>query len=48
MTNTIDTISPTGVTLRFGPYVLMAGAAVVLLVIMARRRKDTEDKSNSI
>lgn len=47
-TNEMKSISPTGVTLRFGPYALMAAAAVVLLVMASRRRKDTQDKSNSI
>lgn len=47
-TNTLNAISPTGVVLRFAPYIIMAGIAVVLLVLAARRRKDTQDKSSSI
>ncbi len=47
-TNTLNAISPTGVVLRFAPYIIMAGIAVVLLVLASRRRKDTQDKSGSI
>lgn len=47
-TNSLNDVSPTGVVLRFAPYIIMAGVAVVLLVIMSRRRRDTQDKSNSI
>lgn len=47
-TNNLEQVSPTGVVLRFGPYLIMAAAAVVLLVMASRRRKDTQDKSNSI
>jgi hypothetical protein len=39
-TNTLNDISPTGVVLRFAPYIFIAAAAVLLLVFARRRRED--------
>ena len=38
ITNTLDEISPTGVTLRFAPYMMMLGAAFFLVAVSRRRR----------
>ena len=40
--NTLLLISPTGVVLRFAPYVIMLGAAFVLIILGKRRREDEE------
>ena len=36
--NNLDTISPTNVVMRFAPYLFILGAAIVLLVLMRRRK----------
>ena len=41
-TNTLNEISPTGVVLRFAPYVVMLGAAFFLILVAKRRREDEE------
>lgn len=43
-TNELNSISPTNVVMRFAPYLFILGAAIVLLVLMRRRRasRDTE------
>lgn len=38
-TNTLDEVSPTGVVMRFGPYLLMLLAAAAFAVIIRRTRK---------
>ena len=43
ITNTLLTISPTGVTLRVAPYVLMLGAGLLLVFFSRRRRARAED-----
>ena len=48
VTNNLDLISPTGVVLRFAPYIIMAGIAVALLELASRRRKDAQDESDAI
>ncbi len=42
-TNTLLTISPTGVALRVAPYVLMLGAGIFLLVLTKRRKNKEEE-----
>ena len=38
VTNELGTISPTNVVMRFAPYLFILGAAIVLLVMMRRRK----------
>ena len=37
-TNTLNEVSPTNVVMRFAPYLFILGAAIVLLVLMRRRK----------
>ena len=43
ITNTLVTISPTGVTLRIAPYAIMLAAGVCMLIFSRRRRTAYED-----
>lgn len=43
-TNNLETVSPTGIVLRFAPFIIIAGIGVVLLVLTRRtRRKEESD-----
>lgn len=42
VTNTLDEVSPTNVVMRFAPYLFILGAAIVLLVLMRRRKAHNE------
>lgn len=42
-TNTLDAISPTGYVTRFAPYALLVAFALVLLVVVRRRRNEHAD-----
>ncbi len=41
-TNQLNSISPTGVVLRFGPYLLMFAAGAALFILAMRRRKSED------
>lgn len=40
-TNNLESVTPTGIFLRYAPYIIMAAAAIILIVAMRRRK--TED-----
>lgn len=46
-TNSLNEVSPTGVALRFAPYIIMTIVATFLLII-ARRKKDNKDTGFAI
>ena len=45
--NKYDTVSPTGLALRYGPFVLLLAGAVCFFIV-GRKRKETKEESDSI
>lgn len=45
ITNTMETISPTGVVLRVAPYALMLGAGIILLVVLKSRKNKAAEEA---
>ena len=41
-TNTLMTISPTGVVMRFAPYMMILGAGIALVMVSRRRKAEQE------
>ena len=44
LTNTLDTISPTGYVVRFAPYALMLIGGIVLLIIAKKHKRHTDEE----
>lgn len=44
ITNTLLTISPTGITLRVAPYILMLVVGILLIILMKSRRKTAREE----
>ena len=42
VTNTLDEVSPTGVIVRYAPYIIMLGAAVALVVLVNKSKRHNE------
>ena len=42
ITNTLSEVSPTGLMFRYGPYIILLGAGLLLLALMHRRRSGTD------
>lgn len=47
ITNTLLTISPTGVVLRVAPYAVIFAAGIILLIVARRRKEDKEAYANA-
>lgn len=45
--NKLDSVSPTGLALRYGPFVLLLAGAVCFFIV-GRKRKETKEESDSI
>lgn len=43
VTNSLEIISPTGVVMRFAPYLFILGAAIFLIMFTRRRREEDEE-----
>jgi hypothetical protein len=44
VTNSLEIISPTGVVMRFAPYLFILGASIFLIMFTRRRREDEEEE----
>ena len=42
VTNTLEEVSPTGVIVRYAPYIIMLGAAVALVVLVNKSKRHNE------
>lgn len=43
VTNKLDEVSPTGVVLRFAPYLAMLGAGLLIVLVARRKKSENED-----